>query len=65
LSETYGRREGSTYNSHFRCNCYHPLFCFNQLVGLERAMLREGNVHSDDDWRSVLEPWLANVIKKL
>jgi len=56
VSETYGEQEGSAYNGHFRCTCYHPLFCFNQFGDLERAMLRNGNVHSADDWRGVLEP---------
>jgi len=28
-SPVYGEQEGSAYNGHFRCNCYHPLFCFN------------------------------------
>jgi len=51
VSETYGRQEGSAYNGHFRCSCYHPLFGFNQFGALERAMLRGGNVHSADDWR--------------
>jgi hypothetical protein len=27
-SPTHGRQEGSAYNSHFGCTCYHPLFCF-------------------------------------
>jgi len=56
VSETYGEQEGSAYNGHFGCTCYHPLFCFNQFGDLERCMLREGNVASADDWRSVLEP---------
>ena len=56
VSETYGQQEGSAYNGHFECTCYHPLFCFNQDGDLERALLRNGNVHSADDWRSVLEP---------
>jgi len=59
VSETYGQQEGSAYNGHFSCTCYHPLFCFNQFGDLERAMLRNGNVHSADDWRSVLEPVVA------
>jgi hypothetical protein len=59
VSETYGEQEGSTYNGHFSCTCYHPLFCFNQFGDLERALLREGNVSSADDWRSVLEPIVA------
>jgi hypothetical protein len=31
VSETYGDQQGSTYNGHFECTCYHPLFCFNQF----------------------------------
>jgi hypothetical protein len=38
------------------CECYHPLFLFNQDGDLERAMLRCGNVASADDWQAVLEP---------
>ena len=59
LSETYGAQEGTAYNGHFNCTCYHPLFCFNQFGDLERALLREGNVHSADDWHRVLEPVVA------
>jgi len=58
-SETYGQQEGSAHNGHFRCRSYHPLFCFGQFGDLERAMLRNGNVHSADDWRSLLEPVVA------
>jgi len=58
-SPTHGRQEGSSWNGHFACTCYHPLFCFNQYGDLERAMLRKGNVHSADNWRSVLEPVVA------
>ena len=42
VSETYGSQEGTAYNGHFNCTCYHPLFCFNQFGDLERALLREG-----------------------
>jgi hypothetical protein len=56
VSPTHGNQEGSAYNGFFGCTCYHPLFCFNQLGDLERALLRNGNVHSADDWRSLLEP---------
>jgi hypothetical protein len=56
VSPTYGNQEGSAYNGFFECTCYHPLFCFNQFGDLERALLRNGNVHSADDWRSLLEP---------
>jgi hypothetical protein len=55
-SPTYGAQEGSAYNGHFSCTCYHPLFVFNQLGDLERCALRPGNVHSAAGWRDVLEP---------
>jgi hypothetical protein len=55
-SPTHGDQEGSAYNGHFGCTCYHPLFCFNQFGDLERSLLRPGNVHSAEDWRLVLEP---------
>ncbi len=55
-SPTYGDQEGSAYNGHFGCTCYHPLFVFNQLGDVERCALRSGNVHSADGWRAVLEP---------
>jgi len=59
VSETYGRQDGTAYNGHFGCTCYHPLFCFNQYGDVEFALLREGNVHSADDWKTVLEPIVA------
>jgi len=59
VSETYGEQEGSAYNGHFGCTCYHSLFCFNQFGDVEEVMLRQGNVHSANDWRSVLEPVVA------
>jgi hypothetical protein len=55
-SPVYGEQEGSAYNGYFGCECYHPLFRFNQYGHLERALLRNGNVHSAEDWRCVLEP---------
>jgi hypothetical protein len=55
-SPTYGDQEGSVYNGHFGCTCYHPLFVFNQLGDVEVCALRPGNVHSADGWRAVLEP---------
>jgi hypothetical protein len=58
-SPTYGDQEGSAYNGHFGCTCYHPLFVFNQLGDVERCALRSGNVHSADGWRAVLEPVVA------
>ena len=59
VSPTHAEQEGTAYNGHFECTCYHPLFCFSQFGDLERALLREGQVHSADDWRSVREPVIA------
>jgi len=42
VSPTHGQQEGTAYNGHFECTCYHPLFCFNQFGDLERTLLREG-----------------------
>jgi Transposase DDE domain group 1 len=67
-SPTYGEQEGSAYNGHFGCTCYHPLFVFNQLGDLERCALRPGNVHSADGWRAVLEPVIVRyrgIVKRL
>lgn len=58
-SPTYGQQEGSAFNGHFGCPCYHPLFVFNQFGDLERAVLRAGNVHSAEGWREALEPVVA------
>jgi hypothetical protein len=59
VSETYGDQEGTAYNGHFACTCYHPLFVFNQFGDLERCALRSGNVHSAHGWKEVLEPVVA------
>jgi hypothetical protein len=56
VSPTHGEQESSVWNDHFECACYHPLFVFNQFGDRERCALRPGNVHSADDWRSVLQP---------
>ena len=59
VSPTFGEQEGTAYNGHFGCTCYHPLFVFNQFGDLERCALRPGNVHSAEGWRDVLEPVIA------
>jgi hypothetical protein len=56
VSETHGQQQGSAYNGYFECDCYHPLFLFNQHGDLERAMLRRGNHNSAKFWRRVLLP---------
>ena len=65
VSETHGAQEGTAYNGHFGCTCYHPLFVFNQFGDLERCALRPGNVHSADGWRDVLEPVMARYRGKM
>ena len=64
VSPTHGEQEGTAYNGHFGCTCYHPLFVFNQFGDLERCALRSGSVHSADDWQSVLEPIVARYRNK-
>src|SRR3954452_3566872 len=32
VSPTYGEQEGSTFNGHYGCTCYHPLFCSTSSV---------------------------------
>ena len=56
VSPTFGEQEGTAYNGHFGCTCYHPLFVFNQFGDLECCALRPGNVHSAHGWRDVLVP---------
>src|SRR3954469_14554051 len=58
-SPAYGEQEGSPYNGHFACTCYHPLFVFNQFGDVERCALRPGNVLSANSWRAVLELVIA------
>ena len=59
VSPTHGSQEGTAWNGHFGCMCYHPLFVFNQFGHLERCSLRPGNVHSADGWEAVLKPVMA------
>ena len=64
VSPTHGDLEGTAYNGHFACTCYHPLFVFNQFGDLERSALRPGIVHSVDGWKDVLEPVVARYRKR-
>ncbi len=56
VNETYGRQQGTAYNGHFECTCYHPLFLFNQFGDSESVLLRRGNKASAKFWRRVLLP---------
>lgn len=64
VSPTHGDQEGTAWNGHFGCNCYHPLFIFNQFGHLERCALRKGNVHSADDWKALLTPVIARYAER-
>jgi hypothetical protein len=59
VSPSHGEQEGTAYNGHFACTCYHPLFVFNQFGDLERCALRPGNVHAAEGWHDVLGPVVA------
>lgn len=37
VSPTRGAQEGTAWNGHFGCMCYHPLFVFNQFGMLDAA----------------------------
>lgn len=64
VSPTHGAQEGTAWNGHFGCNCYHPLFIFNQFGHLERCALRAGNVHSADNWKALLTPVIARYAQR-
>ena len=64
VSPTDGNQEGAAWNGHFDCNCYFPNFLFNQFGMLERCALRNGNAHSADSWRDVLDPVIARYAKR-
>src|SRR6056297_1651566 len=64
VSPTHGDQEGTAWNGHFDCSCYHPNFLFNQFGMLERCALRPGNVHSADGWRDILDPVIARYAKR-
>jgi hypothetical protein len=53
VSPTHGEQEGTAWNGHFGCTCYHPLFLFNQHGHLERCKLRPGKVHRADGWKHI------------
>jgi len=64
VSPTHGDQEGSAWNGHFDCICYHSNFLFSQFGMLERCDLRNGNVHSADGWRDVLDPVIARYAER-
>jgi hypothetical protein len=63
-SPVHGEQEGSAYNGHFCCACFHPLFCFNQFGDCEGVLLRSENVYSADRWKAVLEPIVKRYVNR-
>jgi hypothetical protein len=49
VSETYGEQEGSAFNGHFGCTCYHPLFCFNQFGDV--TAIRKKKRFTERNWQ--------------
>ena len=47
-SPAHGEQEGSAWNGHFGCTCYHPLFVFNQFAILTLPATAR-SVHSAED----------------
>jgi hypothetical protein len=56
VSPTYGQQEGTAYNGHFGCECYHPLFLFNQDGDLERSLQCKRKGHRCDYHQSGDKP---------
>ncbi len=48
-SPTHGDQEGSAYNGHFGCTCYHPLFCFNHAY--QRGSHLGARAHHASRWQ--------------
>jgi hypothetical protein len=63
-SPVHGHQEGASYNGHFGCVCYHPLFCFNQFGDCEGAVLRPGDVHSADGWQEFIDPIVQRYLRE-
>ena len=60
VSPTHGAQEGSTYNGHFGCTCYHPVPvpCSTSSAIWNGAPCVPATF-SADGWRKVLEPVVA------
>jgi len=58
VSETYGSR-GYRLQRTFRVHVLSSAILLQSVRDVEFALLREGNVHSAKDWRTVLEPIVA------
>src|SRR6478752_6364221 len=63
-SPTYGEQEGSAYNGHFGCTCYHPLFVFNELGNVERCGLPNGLHEASNDSPTKLKDSLPSLFAR-
>jgi hypothetical protein len=54
VSPTHGDQEGSAWNGHFDCTCYHPNFLFNQFGMLERCAMATSTVRMAGGMSSIL-----------
>lgn len=58
-ADTFGRQEGSAFNTHYRTNGYHPLLAFDSFSGcLLGAKLRPGNEYTSKKAEAFLKPIL-------
>ena len=53
-SPTCGQQEGSAWNGHFGCTCYHPLFVFNQFGDLEVGRAMNSELQREDSFPVIL-----------
>jgi hypothetical protein len=56
--EVHGHQEGSAYNGHYRCRCFHPLVLSWEFGDFLDARLREGNVYTSTDALEFVRPHL-------
>jgi hypothetical protein len=56
VSPIHGDQEGTTWNGHFGCKCYHSHFVFNPCSDFERCVLRKGN--------AVLQEAVSKLLKR-
>jgi hypothetical protein len=57
--EVHGHQEGSAYNGHYRCACFHPLLLSMEGGDFLDAVLRSGNVYTSRDALAFIQPHLA------
>jgi hypothetical protein len=57
--EVHGHQEGSAYNGHYGCTCFHPLLLSMEGGDFLDAKLRSGNVYTSTDSLVFVEPHLT------